>query len=572
MRRIFSFLKPYKKQLVVGPSFKLLEAILELLIPTLMVSIVDIGVQNKDTSYILKMGGLMLGIAAVGLLSALICQYSASIASQGFGTDVRNALFKHIMSLSSKELDEIGTTGYTTRLTNDINTLQLAVAMLIRLVIRAPFISLGSIVMALYINARLSIIIILTLPILVTIVYFIMKKTIPLYKKVMATLDSLTLVVKENLQGVRVIRAFARRDREKKRFDNLNTDFANMSVKAGRISTLLNPATTLIMNIAIILILYFSGISIKLGNMTQGEIIAFINYISYMVTALLVTANLVILFTRAYTSAQRVSEVFEQSSSITDGGTKEIDKDAEYAVEFDDVFFAYNEGFYVLTDISFKLKRGESLGIIGGTGSGKTTLINLMMRMYDADKGSIRILGKDIKSYNINALRKSVAIVAQKSVIFSGTIEENIRQGNMDATMEDIHEAAKNAEALEFIMKKDDKFSHEIERGGTNLSGGQKQRLSIARALARKPEILILDDSLSALDYLTDSRVRENLSKYDMTKIIVSQRINSVKNCNNILVLEKGRVIGFGEHSTLMEECEVYQELCRTQLGGDMDD
>jgi ATP-binding cassette subfamily B protein len=572
MRRIFSFLKPYKKQLVVGPSFKLLEAILELLIPTLMVSIVDIGVQNKDTSYILKMGGLMLGIAAVGLLSALICQYSASIASQGFGTDVRNALFKHIMSLSSKELDEIGTTGYTTRLTNDINTLQLAVAMLIRLVIRAPFISLGSIVMALYINARLSIIIILTLPILVTIVYFIMKKTIPLYKKVMATLDSLTLVVKENLQGVRVIRAFARRDREKKRFDNLNTDFANMSVKAGRISTLLNPATTLIMNIAIILILYFSGISIKLGNMTQGEIIAFINYISYMVTALLVTANLVILFTRAYTSAQRVSEVFEQSSSITDGGTKEIDKDAEYAVEFDDVFFAYNEGFYVLTDISFKLKRGESLGIIGGTGSGKTTLINLMMRMYDADKGSIRILGKDIKSYNIDALRKSVALVAQKSVIFSGTIEENIRQGNMDATMEDIHEAAKNAEALEFIMKKDDKFSHEIERGGTNLSGGQKQRLSIARALAKKPEILILDDSLSALDYLTDSRVRENLSKYDMTKIIVSQRINSVKNCNNILVLEKGRVIGFGEHSTLMEECEVYQELCRTQLGGDMDD
>lgn len=572
MRRIFSFLKPYKKQLVVGPSFKLLEAILELLIPTLMVSIVDIGVQNKDTSYILKMGGLMLGIAAVGLLSALICQYSASIASQGFGTDVRNALFKHIMSLSSKELDEIGTTGYTTRLTNDINTLQLAVAMLIRLVIRAPFISLGSIVMALYINARLSIIIILTLPILVTIVYFIMKKTIPLYKKVMATLDSLTLVVKENLQGVRVIRAFARRDREKKRFDNLNTDFANMSVKAGRISTLLNPTTTLIMNIAIILILYFSGISIKLGNMTQGEIIAFINYISYMVTALLVTANLVILFTRAYTSAQRVSEVFDQSSSITDGGTKEIDKDAEYAVEFDDVFFAYNEGFYVLTDISFKLKRGESLGIIGGTGSGKTTLINLMMRMYDADKGSIRILGKDIKSYNIDALRKSVALVAQKSVIFSGTIEENIRQGNMDATMEDIHEAAKNAEALEFIMKKDDKFSHEIERGGTNLSGGQKQRLSIARALARKPEILILDDSLSALDYLTDSRVRENLSKYDMTKIIVSQRINSVKNCNNILVLEKGRVIGFGEHSTLMEECEVYQELCRTQLGGDMDD
>jgi|LSQX01.2.fsa_nt_gb ATP-binding cassette subfamily B multidrug efflux pump len=572
MRRILSFLKPYKKQLVVGPSFKLLEAILELLIPTLMVSIVDIGVQNKDTSYILKMGGLMLVIAAVGLLSALICQYSASIASQGFGTDVRNALFKHIMSLSSKELDEIGTTGYTTRLTNDINTLQLAVAMLIRLVIRAPFISLGSIVMALYINARLSLIIILTLPILVTIVYFIMKKTIPLYKKVMATLDSLTLVVKENLQGVRVIRAFARRDREKKRFDNLNTEFANMSVKAGRISTLLNPATTMIMNIAIILVLYFSGISIKLGNMTQGEIIAFINYISYMVTALLVTANLVILFTRAYASAQRVNEVFEQSTSITDGGTQELDKYAEYAVEFDDVCFSYNEGFYVLSDISFKLKRGESLGIIGGTGSGKTTLTNLIMRLYDADKGSIRIFGKDIKSYNIDTLRNSVALVAQKSIIFSGTIEESIRQGNKDATMEDIHEAAKNAEALEFIMKKDSNFSHEIERDGTNLSGGQKQRLSIARALARKPDLLILDDSLSALDYLTESRVRENLSKYEMTKIIVSQRISSVKNCNNILVLEKGRMIGFGEHSTLMEECEVYQELCRTQLGGDMDD
>jgi ATP-binding cassette subfamily B protein len=306
--------------------------------------------------------------------------------------------------------------------------------------------------------------------------------------------------------------------------------------------------------------------------MTQGEIIAFINYISYMVTALLVTANLVILFTRAYASAQRVNEVFEQSTSITDGGTQELDKYAEYAVEFDDVCFSYNEGFYVLSDISFKLKRGESLGIIGGTGSGKTTLTNLIMRLYDADKGSIRIFGKDIKSYNIDTLRNSVALVAQKSIIFSGTIEESIRQGNKDATMEDIHEAAKNAEALEFIMKKDSNFSHEIERDGTNLSGGQKQRLSIARALARKPDLLILDDSLSALDYLTESRVRENLSKYEMTKIIVSQRISSVKNCNNILVLEKGRMIGFGEHSTLMEECEVYQELCRTQLGGDMDD
>ena len=572
MKKILSYLKPYKKQLVVGPSFKLLEAILELLIPTLMVNIIDIGVNNKDTNYIFKMGGLMLIIAAVGLFSALICQYSASIASQGFGTDVRNALFKHILTLSQKEMDKIGTTGYTTRLTSDINTLQLAVAMLIRLVIRAPFISLGSIIMALYINAKLSIIIILSLPILIFIVYLIMKKTIPIYKKVLSTLDALTLVIKENLQGVRVIRAFARRDREKKRFDDLNLTFAEFSVKAGKISTLLNPATTLIMNIAIILILYFSGVSINSGTMTQGEIIAYINYVSYMVTALLVTANLVILFTRAYASAQRVSEVFEQQPSITDGDITEVDTDSEYAVEIEDVYFAYNEDLYVLSDISFKLKAGESLGVIGGTGSGKTTLVNLIMRMYDANKGSIKIFGKDIKSYNVDTLRKAIAIVAQKSIIFSGTIEDNIKQGKESASRDEIYEAAKNAEALEFIQRKDDDFHHEIERGGTNLSGGQKQRLSIARAIVRKPNILILDDSLSALDYATDSRVRENLSKYDMTKIIVSQRISSVRKCNNILVLEAGRVIGYGDHETLLEECDVYKELCRTQLSGDNND
>ncbi len=381
MRKLLSFLKAYKKQLIIGPIFKLLEAVLELMIPTLMVYVIDIGVETKNKEYILKLGGLMLLIAAIGLISALICQYSASIASQGFGTDLRNALFKHITGLSSEEIDKIGTSAYINRITNDVNVLQSAVAMLIRLVIRAPFITIGSIIMAMFLNLKLSLIIIATLPLLILVIYIIMKKTIPIYKQVLKHLDNITLILRENLSGVRVIRAFARRESEKERFQKANSDFATGSIKVGRISTLLNPATTIIMNFAIILIIYYSGISINKGDMTQGGIIAFINYISYMVTAIIVTANLVILFTRAWASAGRVIEVLNQTTSIKDGLSVNDNKETEYSVEFNDVSFSYgNNRSNVLNNISFSIKKGESLGIIGGTGSGKTTLINLIPR------------------------------------------------------------------------------------------------------------------------------------------------------------------------------------------------
>lgn len=555
----------YKKQLIIGPIFKLLEAVLELLIPTLMVNIIDNGIE-RGRSYIIGQGLFMLGIAVLGFCSALVCQYSASVASQGFGTALRNRLFRKILSISHAETGKIGTSALSNRLTNDVNILQQAVAMLIRLVIRAPFICIGSLVMAMYLNLKLSLIILAALPLLSLAVYIIIRVTVPIYKQVQKRLDRISSIVRENLSGVRVIRAFSKEAHENKRFGAANEEYFTASVRVGKISALLNPITSVIMNIAIICILWFGRINIRSGSMTDGEIIAFINYITYMVTALLVIANLVVLFTKAAASYSRVKEVLDTEVSVRDGSRNEAaDEDAEYTLEFKNVSFSYNEGAEpALKNISFQLRKGETLGIIGGTGSGKTTLIDLVPRFYDANEGEVFVFGKNVKDIQTDALRSKISLAAQKAALFSGTVRENILMGNENASFEDVSLAAKAAQAADFIETLPEGYDTRVERGGVNFSGGQKQRISIARALVRKPRILILDDSASALDYATEARLRQAVSEMKFDNLIIAaQRAGSVMNADKILVLEDGMCVGQGTHKELSETCDVYKEILR---------
>jgi len=569
MRKLLEPLKSYKLHLIVGPFFKLIEAILELMIPTLMVYVIDNGVKNKDTGYIIRMGFVMLLIAAIGLCSALICQYFASLASQGYGAALRKKLFSHINGLSYKELDTLGTSSLVNRITNDVNVLQQAVAMFIRLVIRAPFICIGSVVMAMMLDLKLSLIILACLPVLSLVIFVIMSRIVPRYKKVQKNLDELSVILRENLSGVKVIRAFARRSREIERFNMKNEEFAENSIKVGRISALLSPITTVIMNFAIIAIIWFGGLRVNTGNMSQGEMIAFINYVSYMVAAMLVIANLVVLYTRAAASAMRVREVLDTQSSITDSPdySPSITGNPDCAVEFKNVSFAYNTQ-ETLKDISFSLKKGETLGIIGATGSGKSSLINLIPRFYDVSSGAVFVNGIDVRQYKISDLRSKISIVNQKASLLSGTVADNIRQGNPNATDAEVEMAARLAQASTFIERLPLKYQSVVERDGANFSGGQKQRLSIARALVRNPEILILDDSSSALDYSTDASIRSNLRTIsrDMIQIIVTQRAESISHADYILVLDCGDIVGFGKHHELYESCPIYREIC--DIGG----
>lgn len=575
MLKLKRFLRPYKKQLLIGPFFKLIEAVLELLIPTMMVYVIDVGVKNGDKMYVLKMGLLMLAISAVGLCCALVCQYSASVASQGFGTGLRNRLYEHLCSFSFREMEKFGTSSLVNRLINDVNILQQAVAMLIRLVIRAPFICIGSLVMAMLLDFQLSLVILVSLPLFAAAIYLIMSKTIPLYKKVQTKLDGYITVLRENLSGIRVIRAFSRTGHERERFNRRNQDYVDTAIRVGKISALLNPITMLIMNFAIIAILWFGGVRIQQGHMTQGEIIAFINYISYMITALIVVANLIVLFTKAAASASRVTEVLEEQGSIVDGGGQTYPTgNPAVAVEFRKVSFTYPGGAApALENISFSLKRGEILGIVGSTGSGKTTLIQLIPRFYDVDSGQVLVSGKDVRMYPQQELREKIGMALQKTELFHGTVCENIRLGKENATDDEIRHAAQTAQAMEFITNMPKAFETQIERGGANISGGQKQRLNIARALVRNPDILILDDSSSALDYATDAALRRDIRRLadsrGMSVILVSQRITSVRSADQILVLEEGKIVGMGTHASLLQTCAVYQEICRSQNAGE---
>ena len=564
--KMTSFFAPYKKELIVGPFCKLVEAVFELLIPLIMAEIIDKGIALADWKFVLKYSGLIVLACTSGLCFSLVCQIFASRCSQGYGTDVRNALFKHINALSSEQFDDFGTPSLLTRLSGDINQLQVAVAMLIRLVVRAPFIIIGSVVMAIILNPRLSLVFIAATPVIALALFFIMRSTVPRYKKVQKKVDDLSKVTRENLTGVRVVRAFAKEEEERERFDGEAKELAKAASVVGAISALLNPVSLLIINLAITAVVYFGGDMVNTGDMTQGEVTAFVNYLTQISLALVVTANLVVIFTKASASGARVREVLNTSPSVTDGEGVEWGEDGAPRVEFRHVFFGYG-GNDVLQDISFKIYPSKVVGVIGGTGSGKSTLVNLLPRFYDVRRGSVLINGRNVKDYKLKQLRDRIGYVPQRTVLFSGTIRENMLWGNPGATDEDIMQALRTAQAEEFVAKLPEGLDTQVNQGGKNFSGGQRQRLTIARALVRRPEIVIMDDSASALDFATDLKLRTAIRHdlRDTTTFIVSQRATSVRHADLIIVLDGGVAVGMGRHDELMRTCEVYREIVQSQ-------
>ena len=573
MLKFARFLKQFKREVLIGPVFKLTEAVFELIVPLVMAQIIDVGIANGDRGYVLRMGGVMVLLGLVGLGCALICQYCAARASQGFGTVLRSEMFRHINTLSHGEIDQIGTPSLITRITNDVNQLQLAVAMLLRLVVRAPFLVIGATVMALLLDWKLACIFFVAAPLMALVLYLVMSRSIPFYRIIQKKLDRISLITRENLSGVRVIRAFSRQEKEKERFAQASEDQMSTSIAVGRISALLNPLTSAIINLAIAAVIWFGGFRVDAGGMTQGEVIAFVNYLNQILLAMIVVANLVVIFTKAAASATRVDEVLQLHPSIVNRVSRpaqEIEGSPEIA--FDAVSFAYPDaGAYSLSDISFTVARGQTLGIIGGTGCGKSTLVNLIPRFYEVSQGSLKVDGVDVRDYPMEQLRGKVGIVPQRAVLFSGTLRQNMQWRKQDATDEEIWQALETAQAASFVRKMPDGLDSVILQGGKNLSGGQKQRLTIARALVGEPEILILDDSASALDFATDAALRRAIAKFSagrgnrMTTIIVSQRANTVRYADQIVVLDDGKAAGIGTHEQLLESCQTYREIYWSQ-------
>ena len=572
MRKLVRYLKNYKLNLTLGPLAKLTEAIFELIVPLVMSDIIDNGIDGDGgLEYVLSHGAIMVALGVLGLACALTCQYLAAKCSQGFGTELRNDLFRHINTLSFKELDKFGTPSIVNRLSSDVNQLQYMVAMLIRLVIRAPFLVIGAAVMAMMINLKLSLIFIAAAPLIAVVLYFIMSRSIPLYKNVQQKLDKVAQITRENLSGVRVVRAFSEQEYEKDRFDKSADELTRGAIVVGRISALLNPATFVIINAAIIAILWFGGGLVNTGEMTQGEVFAFVNYMTQISLALVVVAQLVVTVTKAIASGTRVVELLDAAPSITDDGNTEVDTSVDApAVKFDRVSFGYNEGKYTLTDLTLTVPRGASVGVIGGTGSGKSTLVNLLARFYDVSEGSVELFGTDVKKYPLKQLRRTVAYVPQNTMLFSGTIRSNLLMGGRDADDETLWKCLETAQAASFVREKEKGLDSVVMQGGKNFSGGQRQRLAVARALAAHSDILVLDDSSSALDFATDLNMRTaiNATRGDTTLFLVSQRATSLKDCDVIVVLDGGLVAGIGKHDDLLKTCDVYREIYLSQTDG----
>ena len=572
MRKLVKYLKNYKLNLTLGPLAKLTEAIFELIVPLVMSDIIDNGIDGDGgLEYVLSHGAIMVALGVLGLACALTCQYLAAKCSQGFGTELRNDLFRHINTLSFKELDKFGTPSIVNRLSSDVNQLQYMVAMLIRLVIRAPFLVIGAAVMAMTINLKLSLIFIAAAPLIAVVLYFIMSRSIPLYKNVQQKLDKVAQITRENLSGVRVVRAFSEQEYEKDRFDKSADELTRGAIVVGRISALLNPATFVIINAAIIAILWFGGGLVNTGEMTQGEVFAFVNYMTQISLALVVVAQLVVTVTKAIASGTRVVELLDAAPSITDNGNTEVDTSVDApAVKFDHVSFGYNEGKYTLTDLTLTVPRGASVGVIGGTGSGKSTLVNLLARFYDVSEGSVELFGTDVKKYPLKQLRRTVAYVPQNTMLFSGTIRSNLLMGGRDADDETLWKCLETAQAASFVREKEKGLDSVVMQGGKNFSGGQRQRLAVARALAARSDILVLDDSSSALDFATDLNMRTaiNATRGDTTLFLVSQRATSLKDCDVIVVLDGGLVAGIGKHDDLLKTCDVYREIYLSQTDG----
>ena len=576
MKKLLKYLKDYKLESVMGPLFKMLEASFELFVPLVMANIIDTGIKNADQPYIWKMCGMLILLAAIGLTCSLTAQYFSAKAAVGFGTALRNDLFRHINSLSYREIDTIGTSTLITRMTSDINQVQSGVNLVLRLFLRSPFIVFGAMIMAFQVNVRAALIFVVAIPLLSIVVFGILLISMPLYKKVQKQLDRVLLTTRENLLGARVVRAFNRQQDEMKKFDEENSLLVNSQVFVGKISALMNPVTYVIVNGATIILIWTGAWQVEGGIITQGAVVALVNYMSQILVELVKLANLIITISKSLACANRISAVFGETSSIEDKADAAVlaanagDAQEQPAkVEFASMDFAYaGSSENALSQISFRAMRGQTIGIIGGTGSGKSTLVNLIPRFYDATGGRVLVDGVNVKDMPLQALREKIGIVPQKAVLFKGTLRDNIRWGKPDATDEEIYHALEIAQARDFVDSKDEGLDLMIQQGGKNLSGGQKQRLTIARALVRNPEILVLDDSASALDFATDAALRKAIRENtkDMTVFLVSQRATTIKNADQILVLDDGNLVGRGTHKELLDTCEVYREICFSQL------
>ena len=575
MKQILKYLKEYKKECICAPLFKLLEASFELIVPLVMAAIIDNGITASDKPYIWKMGGVLVLLAAVGLVSSVTAQYFAAKAAVGFSTKLRHILFEKIESLSFSKMDTVGTSTLITRMTSDINQVQSGVNLVLRLFLRSPFIVFGAMAMAFTVNVRAAMVFVVTIPLLSIVVFSVMAASLPLYKKVQSSLDTVLSHTRENLEGTRVIRAFNKQNDEIDSFNRDNEFLINMQQVVGRISALTNPLTFIIINIATIAVIVSGGKQVYAGILTQGEVVALVNYMSQILVELIKLANLIVQVTKAVACGNRIADVLSIPSKLPEKNPKLIGaKDGAPEVEFDHVCMTY-EGAAdeTLTDISFTVKKGQTIGIIGGTGSGKSSLVNLIPRFYDATKGTIRIQGNDINDYDAVQLRDKIGVVMQKAVLFAGTIADNLRWGKNDATEEEMWKALDIAQATEVVKGKEGGLDYMIEQGGKNLSGGQKQRLTIARAVVKDPDILILDDSASALDFATDASLRAALKNMhgDKTIFIVSQRTSSIQFADNIIVLDDGQMVGFGPHEELLETCETYKEIYDSQFKKESD-
>lgn len=573
MKHLFIYLKDYKKETVLAPLFKLLEALFELFVPLVMASIIDKGIAHNDTGHIVKLGTVLVVLGIVGLISSLTAQYFSAKAAVGFATRLKHSLFEHIQGLSFSEIDKLGTSTLITRMTSDINQLQNGVNMVLRLFLRSPFIVFGAMVMAFTVDVKAALIFVVIIPLLSVVVFTIMGITIPMFKKVQQGLDNVLLKTRENLTGARVIRAFCKEDEEIKSFNISNEALTNISKKTSKISALMNPITYIIINCGIAALLYTGAIRVDSGALTQGQVVALINYMSQILVELIKLANLIILVTKAIASGNRVWAIFEQKNSLNEVEYTTVDENydkyKDSVVVFDNVCLKYGSSKEeALSNISFEVKRGETVGIIGGTGSGKSSLVNMIPRFYDATDGGIYVDGINVKNYRKEELRRKIGIVLQKAVLFKGTIKENIMWGNKEASIEDINDAIEIAQAVDVVEKKEKKLDEMVEQGGSNLSGGQKQRLTIARAMVRKPEILILDDSASALDFATDAALRKAIKNVDFnpTVFIVSQRAASIMHADKIIVLDDGEAVGMGTHEELLATCDVYKEIYNSQF------
>lgn len=572
MKRLKGYLKDYLKETIIAPLAKLIETITELIIPLLVASMIDVGVANRDANHIYIYGAIVLGLNVVGILSAVVCQKMAAKASSGVAVKYRTDLFKHITTFSHAEIDKFSTASLNNRLTHDVSRIRQAVSQVFRNVTRVPFLLVGALIMALSINLKLSLVFLVVAPVIFVIVWFLLKATIPLYDRTQKNLDKVSDVTRENLQGSRVIRAFNKQEYEENRFSVVTKQLMNSSVNVSIVSTILNPITSIVLNFAIVAILWFGAIDVNLGTLTVGNITAFINYLKQIGASLVTLANIIISLIKAVNCNNRITEVFNTKPSILSPENaylfNEDDRKSEFAVEFKNVSFGYQGASKnALNNLSLKVKRGQTIGVIGGTGSGKTTVVSLIPRFYDATKGKVKIYGKDITDLDLIQLREIIGVVPQRAVLFSGSLRENMCFKKEDASDEEIFKAIKTAQAEEFVNELDGKLDFKVQAGGKNFSGGQRQRLTIARALVGNPEFLILDDSASALDFATDAALRSAIKNdtKDMTVFIVSQRVNSVKNADQIVVLDKGNVVGIGKHSELMQNCDVYKEINDSQ-------